>query len=181
MSGDLLMSKKERRRLRALERIKAGIITLKEAAALMGVSYRQAIRVNNRYKQRGASGLVHQSRGQESNRKADPGIKEAILKRYEQQYEGVGPTFAMEKLQAEGYGIHQKTLRRWLMEAGLWQRHQKRNPYRQRREPKKRFGEMVQLDGSHHRWFEDRMEEYSCLVSTVDHATKTTHAFLAKR
>jgi transposase len=181
MSGELLMSKKERRRLRVLERVKVGIITLKEAAPLMGVSYRQAIRINDRYKQQGAAGLVHQSRGRESNRKADPGIKEAILKRYEERYEGFGPTFAMEKLEAEGYGIHYETLRRWLMEAGLWQRHRKRSPYRQRREPKKRFGEMVQLDGSHHRWFEDRAEEYSCLMSMVDDATKTTYAVLAKR
>ncbi|MHA1938020.1 MAG: ISNCY family transposase [Candidatus Thorarchaeota archaeon] len=116
-----------------------------------------------------------------SNRKADPAIKEAILKRYEQRYLGFGPTFAMEKLREEQFSIHAETLRIWLMEAGLWQRHRKRSPYRQRREPKKRFGEMVQLDGSHHRWFEDRVEEYSCLMSMVDDATKTTHAVLAKR
>ena len=61
------------------------------------------------------------------------------------------------------------------MEAGLWQRHRKRAPYRQRREPKRRFGEMVQLDGSHHRWFEDRAEGCSCLMS------KTTYAFLAEQ
>jgi transposase len=178
MSGDLLMSKKERRRLRALERVKAGIISLKEAAAVMGVSYRQAMRIKNRYQRHGAAGLVHRSRGQESNRKADPSIKEAILKRYKERYEGFGPTFAMEKLEAEGYGVHHETLRRWLMEAGLWQRHRKRSAYRQRREPKKRFGEMVQLDGSHHRWFEDRAEQTSCLMSMVDDATKTTYAFL---
>ena len=145
MSGELLMSKKERRRLRVLERVKMGIITLKKAAPLMSVSYRQAIRINDRYKQQEAAGLVHRSRGRESNRKADPAIKEAILKRYEQLYEGFGPTFAMEKLQAEGYAVHHETLRRWLMEVGLWQRHRKRCAYRQRREPKKRFGEMVQL------------------------------------
>jgi transposase len=178
MSGDLLMSKKERRRLGVLERVKMGIISVKEAALLMGVSYRQAIRINDRYKQNGAAGLVHRSRGQESNRKADPEIKEAILKRYKQRYKGFGPTFAMEKLEEEGYGVHHETLRRWLMEAGLWQRHRKRSNYRQRREPKKRFGEMVQLDGSHHRWFEDRSEDYSCLMSMVDDATKTTYAFL---
>jgi len=180
MSGDLLMSKKERRRLRVLERVKMGIITLKTAAPLMGVSYRQAIRINDRYKQHGAVGLVHRSRGRESNRKADPAVKEAILKRYEERYEGFGPTFAMEKLESEGYRVHHETLRRWLVEAGMWQRHRKRNAYRQRREPKKRFGEMVQLDGSHHRWFEDRSEEYSCLMSMVDDATKTTYAFLAE-
>lgn len=180
MSRDLLMSKKERRRLRVLERVKVGIITLKEAAALMGVSYRQAVRINGRYREHGAGGLVHRSRGQESNRKADPGIKEGILKRYKERYQGFGPTFAMEKLQADGYRVHHETLRRWLIEAGEWQRHRTRSAYRQRREPKKRFGEMVQLDGSHHRWFEDRTEEYSCLMSMVDDATKTTYGFLTE-
>ena len=80
----------------------------------------------NRYKQHGASGLVHQARGKESNRKVDPALKEAILKRYEERYEGFGPTFAMEKLREEQYSIHAETLRIWLMEAGLWQRHRKR-------------------------------------------------------
>lgn len=180
MSGDLVMSNKERRRLRVLERVKMGIISLKDAAAVMGVSYRQAIRINDRYKRQGAGGLVHRSRGQESNRKADPAIKEAILKRYGERYEGFGPTFAMEKLAAEGYRAHHETLRRWLIEAGLWQRHRKRSAYRQWREPKKRFGEMVQLDGSHHRWFEDRSEQTPCLMSMVDDATKRTYAFLAE-
>ena len=123
MSGELLMSKKERRRIRVLERVKMGMMTLKEAGPLMGVSYRQAIRIKNRYEQQGSPGLVHRSRGRGSNRKADPAIKEAILKRYEKRYAGFGPTFAMEKLQVEGYEIHHETLRRWLPETGLWQRH----------------------------------------------------------
>ena len=179
MRGDLLMSKKERRRMRVLERVKMGIISLKEAAPLMGVSYRQAIRIKGRYERGGAGGLVHRSRGRESNRKIDPGIKEAVVKRYKERYQGFGPTFAMEKLEGEGYGVHHETLRRWLLGAGLWQRHRKRSGYRQRREPKGRFGQMVQLDGSYHRWFEDRGGK-SCLMSMVDDATKTTYCFLSE-
>jgi transposase len=181
MSGELLMSEKERRRVRVLERVKMGIITLKEASVLVGVSYRQSKRIKARYEGEGARGLVHRSRGRESNRKIDAQIKDAILKRYEERYLGFGPTFAMEKLEEEGYRIHAETLRNWLKEAGLWQRHRKRSAYRQRREPKKRFGQMVQLDGSHHRWFEDRAEGCSCLMSMVDDATKTTYAFLAEQ
>ena len=98
MSGDLLMSKKERKRLRILERVKVGAMSLKEAAVGMGLSYRQAIRINARYEQHGAAGLVHRSRGRLSNRRIDPAIKESILSRYEERYEGFGPTFAMEKL-----------------------------------------------------------------------------------
>jgi hypothetical protein len=111
--------------------------------------------------------LVHRSRGRKSNLKADPVTEEAILKRYEEGYEGFGPTLAMEKLREEKYTIHAETLRIWLMEAGLWQPPRKRSAYRQRREPKKRFGEMVQLDGSHHRWFQERSEESPCLMSMI--------------
>jgi transposase len=180
MSGELLMSKKERRRIRVLERVKMGMMTLKEAAPLMDVSYRQAIRIKKRYTQQGSPGLIHRSRGQESNRKANQAVKEAILKRYEERYAGFGPTFATEKLEAEGYQIHHETLRRWLLENGLWQRQRKRNQYRQRREPKQRFGEMVQLDGSHHRWFEERGGT-CCLMNMVDDATKTTYAILTEQ
>ena len=180
MSGELLMSKKERRRIRVLERVKMGMMTLKEAAPLMDVSYRQAIRIKKRYTQQGSPGLIHRSRGQESNRKANQAVKEAILKRYEERYAGFGPTFATEKLEAEGYQIHHETLRRWLLENGLWQRHRKRNQYRQRREPKQRFGEIVQLDGSHHRWFEERGGT-CCLMNMVDDATKTTYAILTEQ
>ena len=115
MSGDLLMSKKERHRLRVLERVKTGVMTLKEAACIMGVSYRQARRIRKRYEQYGSEGLIHRGRGRESNRKADPATKEAILKRYEERYKGFGPTFSMEKLREENYAIHAETLRIWLM------------------------------------------------------------------
>jgi len=79
MRGDLLMSKKERHRMRVLERVKMDIISVKEVAPLMGVSYRQAIRIKGRYERGGAGGLVHLSRGRESNRKIDLAIKEPLL------------------------------------------------------------------------------------------------------
>jgi transposase len=163
-----------------MEKVKLGMMTMKEAAKLMGISYRQAKRIKSRYEQKGAEGLVHRSRGRESNRKIDAGTKKAILRRYEERYLGFGPTFAMEKLRGEGFTIHAETLRIWLLEAGMWQRHRKRSPYRTRREPKHRFGEMVQVDGSHHEWFEERGEGFSCLMSMVDDATRTTEAFLAE-
>lgn len=174
------MSKKERRRLRVLEHLKVGVITLKEAAALMQVSYRQARRIRRRYLARGAQGLVHGSRGRESNRKTQGCVRQAILARYRERYAGFGPTFATEKLVAEGYRLHPDTLRRWLIQEGLWQRQRDRSAYRSRRPPKRRFGEMVQLDGSHHSWFEERGQS-CCLMSLVDDATRTTMAFLAEQ
>jgi len=180
MSGELRMSKKERQRMRVMERVKTKDLTLKEAAQLMGVSYRQARRIKARYLKRGASGLVHGGRGRISNRRIDAKLREQILRRYEERYLDFGPTFAMEKLREEGYAIHAETLRQWLLAAGLWQRQRRRNPYRQRRTPKQRFGELVQLDGSHHRWFEERGGT-CCLMNMVDDATKTTYAILTEQ
>ena len=76
---------------------------------------------------------------------------------YREKYIGFGPTLAVEKLTEEDQlpAISRETLRLWLREAGLWQRHRRHRPYRKRREPKHCFGELVQLDGSPHPWFGD--------------------------
>jgi transposase len=147
------------------------------AAKQMQLSYRQAKRVWQQFRQHGEAGLVHRGRGKASNRRITATRREAILGRYRQRYEGFGPTLAAEKLAEEGLGVHAETLRLWLIQEGLWERHRRRSEYRQRREPRGRFGELVQLDGSHHLWFEDR-GGYSCLMNMVDDATKTTQARL---
>src|ERR1700746_3715104 len=72
----------------------------------------------------------------------------------------------------EGLAVHAETLRRWMGEAGLWRRARRRQPYRQRRERKAHFGELVQLDGSFHEWLEERGER-ACLMHMVDDATTT--------
>lgn len=95
---------------------------------------------------------------------------------------GFGPTLAAEKL-AEAdqmQPISRETLRLWLLEAGLWQRHRRRAPYRKRREPKHHFGELVQLDGSHHPWFGEEHNS-CCLMNLVDDATGITLAALSEQ
>ena len=72
----------------------------------------------------------------------------------------------------DGLQVHAETLRRWLKEAGCWQRQRRREPYRQRREAKAHFGELVQLDGSFHQWLEGRGPR-GCLMHMVDDATGT--------
>jgi hypothetical protein len=113
------------------------------------------------------------------NNAIDAGLKERVLARYRERYEGFGPTLAAEKLAEDGMVVDHNTLWRWLREAGLWARHRARSPYRQRRERKRHFGEMVQLDGSFHCWFEDRGEK-SCLMNLVDDATGTTLSLMSK-
>jgi len=92
--------------------------------------------------------------------------------------ERFGPTLAAEHLASEdGVTVHHDTLRRWMLAAGLWSRARKRSPHRQRRARKAHFGELVQLDGSFHDWYETRGPR-GCLMNLVDDATGRTLARL---
>ena len=170
------MSTRELRRVGVLARVKAATLALRSAATLMAVSYRQAKRLYGRYRQAGAAGLRHQSAGRRSNRATTETIRTRVLALIREKYGGAvdtrfGPTLAAEPLASEdGLTVDHETLRRWMLAAGLWSRARKRSPHRRRQERKAHFGELVQLDGSCHRWFEDRGPE-SCLLTMVDDAT----------
>lgn len=169
------MSAKERRRLVVLSELKAGKLKLVEAAAAMRVSYRQAKRIWCRYKQGGDAGLVHRSRGRPGNRSKPPALKARILERYAERYADFGPTLAAEHLAREGLVVDHETLRRWLKAAELWRPRRRRQKHRQWRERKASFGEMLQMDGSHHDWFEGRAER-AVLMVAVDDATNRVMA-----
>jgi transposase len=178
MEGHLVMSRKERERLKVFARVKQKELTLREAAELTRLSYRHCRRAYQRYKKEGERSLVHRSRGQPSNRGDDPTVKSAVLARYQEQYGDFGPTLAAEKLAAEGYQVDHETLRRWLLQAGLWQRRRKRGQHRSWRERRAHFGELVQLDGSHHQWFEKRADR-CCLMRLIDDATNQRAGYFA--
>lgn len=169
------MSAKELRRAGVLARVAAGTLKLGSAAALMEVSYRQAKRLYRRYRANGATGLQHASAGRASNRAADPKRRARVLALIREKYSGgvderFGPTLAAEHLASEdGLTVDHETLRRWMLGAGLWSRARKRSPHRRRRERKAHFGELLQLDGSFHAWFEDRGPQ--SLLTLVDDAT----------
>lgn len=177
----LLMSSKERLRKGVFERVQLGQLTLVLAAQQLGVSYRQVRRSYQRFVAHGDSGLVHGSRGRVSNRCKSSKLKAQVLARYEQRYAALdlGPTFAAEKLLEDGLAVDHETLRRWLMGAGLWRKRRRRSAHRSWRERRARFGELVQIDGSHHRWFGLEGEQ-TCLMNAVDDATGTTLALLAE-
>ena len=176
----LRMSLKERERMRVMSRVKEGGMKLTEAKMLLGVSYRQCKRIYRRYREEGDGGLIHRSRGRPSNCKKDSGFREAVVRRYEERYDGFGPTHACEKLVKEGYELHHDTLRRWLVAEGLWGRRRKRKHHRSWRERKAHRGEMVQMDGSPHDWFEGRGEP-AVLMDMVDDATGVTFAQFHER
>ena len=162
------MSGKELRRKAVLDEVVRGGRKLRSAAEVLQLSYRQCRRVYQRYRREGDPGLIHRNRGRASNRKIGEEKRGQILTRYQQRYAGYGPTFASEKLTAEGLGLDHETLRRWLVQEGLWQRQRRRGKHRQRRPRRQRFGELVQMDGSHHTWWG---EQQRCLMNMVDDAT----------
>ena len=172
------MSTPELKRAGVLARVVAGTLTLGSAATLMGVSYRQAKRLCARYRAQGAAGVQHGSAGRTSNRATSSRVRKRALALIRAKYSGTiderfGPTLAAEHLASEdGLTVDHETLRRWMLADGLWSRMRKRSPHRRWRERKAHFGELVQMDGSFHDWFEGRAP-VSCLLTVVDDATGT--------
>ncbi len=182
------MSSKEFARSSVLARVDARTITLPEAVPLLGVSYRQAKRLYGRYRREGSKGLVHGNVGRKSNHARAAVERDQVLALIREHYGGsvakgagqrFGPTLVAEHLWTDhGVLIARQTLRDWMHEAGLWSRARKSKPVtHERRERRAHFGELVQMDGSFHDWFEGRGERAghrSCMMSLVDDATSTT-------
>jgi transposase len=175
------MSQRERHRLEAFARVRRGEITLVKASELLKLSYRQAKRCIARYQKEGAKGLVHRLRGQPSNRQVGTKHKQRVLAIYQKKYADYGPTLAAECLQDDDrLAVPVETLRQWLLAAGLWRKQRQHRPYRQRRARKEYFGEMVQMDGSHHDWFEGRRAKASLMV-LIDDATNEVFAWFSEQ
>jgi hypothetical protein len=173
--GTLTMSDKERRRIGIMASVKAGELSLVEASVVLGLCYRQARRVWRRYRDRGDAGLVHRLRGEPGKRRKPPELRAKILARYEERYADFGPTLAAEYLKEEKLLVDHETLRRWLLAENKRTVRPRRQRHRQWRERKPCFGAMVQLDGSHHDWFEGRREKCVLMVM-VDDATSRVWA-----
>jgi transposase len=170
--GRTSLSDRELVRGEAFGRVASGSLSLKQACEWLGLSYRQGKRLWSRYRALGGAGLQHRLCGRGSNHGYGAEFRAAVLKRVEERYADFGPTLASEHLAADdGLAVSAETLRRWLRAAGQ-PCVRKRKAYRKRREPKAHFGELLQLDGSFHKWLEDRGGE-GCLMHLVDDATST--------
>lgn len=165
------MSGKEVKRLEVLCQVADGVVSQGMAAQALGLTVRQVRRLQRRYAEAGAAGLVSRRRGQPSNRRIADEIKAAILARLRECYADFGPTLAAEYLREDGLQVSKETLRGWMIEAGLWQAAKGRrvclHPPRPRRP---RCGELVQIDGSPHDWFEGRGPRCT-LIAFIDDAT----------
>ena len=154
-----LMSQKEAQRYAVVQRVVAGELSQAQAALAVGISVRQVKRLCRRVREHGPAGLVSRKRGVPSNRRIAPAQREHFVALVRQHYADFGPELTREYLAHDhGFGYSTETLRGWMIEAGLWQA-KLRRAKRVLRSPRERracVGELVQIDGSHHDWFEGR-------------------------
>ena len=166
------MSDKELKRLPVLQEICDQRITQSQAAQLLHISERQIRCLLQKYKAQGPAALAHASRGQTSNSKLSEELRLKCLNLVAEQFHGFGPTLAHEKLTTvHGFDISVETLRCWMIASDLWIPRAKRQkrPY-QPRYNRDCFGELIQIDGSYHDWFEGRTAK-CCLLVYIDDAT----------
>ena len=151
------MSQRELRRLHVIHKTIEGLLKQTEAAELLILSARQIRRLIKKVEEGGDAGIIHKARGKPSNRELPKKIKAKVIELYRQKYEGFGPLLAAEKLlERDSVTVNDETLRKWLIESGDWKKTRKGRKHRQWRPRKHHFGEMIQIDGSHHDWFEGR-------------------------
>lgn len=168
----LTMSSKEISRLEVMQRLKEKSLSQRAAAEMLNMSVRQVKRLFKAYREKGAAGLVSQRRGRVSNYRLGEEIIERALDLLGSKYRGFGPTLACEKLvEVEGIKISRESVRKMMMVAGLWKaRRARKIVTHQMRRRRPCFGELVQIDGSPHDWFEGRAESCVLLVF-IDDAT----------
>lgn len=165
----LKMSSKEISRLEVMQRLSEKRMSQKEAGIILGLSTRQVKRLLKSYRKQGASGLVSKHRGRKSNNRLREEVKKKALDLLKSKYTGFGPRLAHEKLvEKEKLKISDESIRKIMIEEGLWKSGKlKRIVTHQLRERRACFGELVQIDGSPHDWFEGRAEACVLLVSLM--------------
>jgi len=171
------MSQRERDVLKVMSLVLTNQRTQVEAARLLGCSVRQVRRIRRRLEREGDRGVVHRLRGQPSNRRIAPELRREAVEIYRENYGGFGPTLACEKLVRHGIRVSDETLRKWLVEEGLWKGRRRRYKHRMRRERRACFGELVQADGSPHDWLEERCPVFTLLVMIDDATSRATARF----
>lgn len=166
------MTIKEANRYLVMKRIESKKINLKRASYELNLSYRQAKRIWREFSREGPKCLISKKRGRLGNRSLDQGIKEKILKLIRGKYIDYGPTLIKEKLEEKhSLRLAKETIRQLMIKDKLWNPKKKKDKrVYARRTRRSRYGELIQIDGSYHHWFENRAEK-CCLLVAVDDAT----------
>lgn len=168
-----IMSKKEREQLIVFKKLEAREITQTVAAQLLGMTQRGVRKKFKRYKKEGEAGIIHKSRGAPSPKRWKEIERTVALSLLTSDlYKDFGPTFAVEQLAQQGIRVSKETVRKLMIEQGLWLHKKRRITFRKQRERRALFGMMIQLDGSNHDWFEGRGSKCTLLVFIDDATSK---------
>ena len=171
--GWVTMSERELNRVEVLAQVDDGRLTVANAANMLDLTRRQVFRLLKRYRQDGASAIRHKARGKPPNNRIHHAKRDYALNLVKENYPDFGPTLAAEKLaEHHGFTVSRETLRKWMIEDGIWLSRKQRRTFHQPRLRRECYGELIQIDGSDHRWFEDRGDPCTLLVF-IDDATST--------
>jgi transposase len=167
------MSERELNRIEVLSQESQGRMTAVTAANVLGLSRRQVHRLLKTFQADGPAAIRHKARGRASNNRIDPAVRDFAVTLVRETYIDFGPTLAAEML-AEHHGlkVSRETVRKWMQDAGIWLSRRQRRTFHQPRLRRECYGELIQIDGSDHHWFEDRGPACTLLVF-IDDATST--------
>jgi transposase len=169
--GLITMSERDLQRIEVLSKVVDGRMTIVAAAHVLAISVWHVQRLIGRIEAAGAASIRHKAIGRPPNNKIATGVRDYVLMLVRERYLDFGPTFAAEKIQEEhGVTVSRETLRKWMQDAGIWLSRKQRRTFHQPRLRREAYGELVQIDGSEHRWFENRGPACSLLVF-IDDAT----------
>lgn len=172
------MTRREFSRLEVVVAIEEGQMAVSRAAELLGLSRRQIFRLLDRFRSVGPNGLASRKRGGVSNNQIRRSVRQLAMMLVRQYYADFGPTLACEKLrELDDCRVSRETLRKWMIEDGLWLDRRHRPPsVHQPRNRRERAGELIQIDGSTHHWFENRGDKCTLLAFIDDATSRIQHA-----
>lgn len=171
--GWVMMSARELNRIEILAQVDDGRLTVENATNMLDLSRRQVFRLLKRFRLDGASAIRHKARGRRPNNHIHEAKRDYALSLIKERYADFGPSLAAEMLeQHHGFKVSRETLRKWMVADGIWLSRKQRRKFHQPRLRRECYGELIQIDGSDHRWFEDRAGPCTLLVF-IDDATST--------
>jgi transposase len=180
--GQITLTEQDLVRIQVAQRVLDGGCSVAEAAVLLGLSERQVKRLTRRLRIEGPTAFASSRRGHPPNNAFDGALRDRVLELAGSVYAGFGPTLLAEKLlEREQIEINRETLRLWLIEAKMHRPRQRRQKPRPLRERRAHFGELVQADGSPHRWFDERRDPCTLLLCVDDATTTILGGLFAER
>ena len=169
--GWVMMSERELNRIEVLAQVDDGRLSVQNGANMLDITKRQMFRLLKTYRTDGAAAIRHKARGKAPNNKIHHAKRDYAVALVKENYADFGPTLAAEMLaEHHGFKVSRETLRKWMIGDGLWLSRKQRRTFHQPRSRRECFGELIQIDGSDHRWFEDRASACTLLVF-IDDAT----------